>query len=189
MLFQGTRPIVSQPVDLDFINDKLDAIFNDLQPLAVRFENQEVARITIRGSDGESREVPIIHTVAVVDADPEWALAHPDLAGGPFDLGARVLANEGGTSLIQLRATVHDGAFDLRLRVSLTPGLVIDVSGVLPTALPPLPRTGCQRCPCRSRNSRTTMPSAWRSWSATVTSCRRNWWRRPAPASRPATRP
>lgn len=120
--FYGVRPIVSKPFELDFINDRFDALFNSVQPLRMRFENRE------REVDAAPLLDPpipttITNTWFVIDADESWQLAHPILRDLEFDLGGRVFNEVTQTTAggITVRACVHDGCPAIRMRVVFEP--------------------------------------------------------------------
>jgi len=108
MFFRGNRPVLSRDVDMDFLNEKLDLIFNVPQPFQVAFRNREVARV---------QGIPIVHTFVLLDVSPGLLELHPELADAEPDLGARVFTDEIRSYSITVRATVHDG--DLALRASI----------------------------------------------------------------------
>jgi phospholipase C len=109
--FHGQRPILSKPYELDFLNDRFDALFNTVQPLRIRFEN----RIRVVG-------LPQIETWFVVDAIESWERAHASLRELEFNLGERVLRQVTESTEITVRACVHDGAPAIRARVRFRPG-------------------------------------------------------------------
>jgi phospholipase C len=100
LLFHGQRPILSREIDLQFLNEKLDLIFNVPQPFQVAFRNREVAKIN---------GISIQHTFVMLESSPAWRELHPDLTNLEHDLGARVFTEETGSYEISLRATIHDG--------------------------------------------------------------------------------
>jgi phospholipase C len=100
LLFHGQRPILSRDIDLEFLNEKLELIFNVPQPFQIAFRNREVANIN---------GISIRHTFVMLDSSPGWRELHPDLADLEYDLGARVFTEETRSYEISLRATIHDG--------------------------------------------------------------------------------
>jgi Phosphoesterase family len=105
VLFPGHRPTLSKPIDLEFINEKLDQIFNISQPFKFAFENREVDR-DIRNNV----EVPVVHSFLRVIADPVWEEVHPSLKDLEVDLKTRVFDEETKSYEVTLRATIHDGS-------------------------------------------------------------------------------
>jgi phospholipase C len=100
LLFHGRRPILSREIDLEFLNEKLDLIFNVPQPFQIAFRNREVANIN---------GISIRRTFVMLDSSPAWRELHPDLADLEYDLGARVFTEETSSYNISVRATIHDG--------------------------------------------------------------------------------
>jgi phospholipase C len=104
LLFHGHRPILERDVDLDFLNEKLDLIFNVPQPFQIAFRNRQVATVRMNNVD-----VAITHTFVVLEASDAWRELHPDLASLEKDLGAHVFKEETGTYQITVKPTIHDG--------------------------------------------------------------------------------
>ena len=100
LLFHGNRPILTREIDLDFLNEKLDLVFNVPQPFQIAFRNREVARIN---------GISIVHTFVQLESSAAWRELHPDLADVEHDLGAKVFTEETASYEISVRATVHDG--------------------------------------------------------------------------------
>ncbi len=109
LLFRGQRPILSREIDLDFINEKLDLIFNVPQPFQIAFRNREVARVN---------NVPINHSFVMLNSSAGWRELHPDLADHEKDLGARVFSEGFQSHTITVKATVHDGSLAFHARVA-----------------------------------------------------------------------
>lgn len=108
--YHGLRPILSKPFEIDFINERFDALFNSVQPLQLKFENRSLVP-----------NFPELKTTwFVVVADESWRIVHPSLRDLEFNLGRRVLtevtqtASAGG---ITVHACVHDGCPAIRMRV------------------------------------------------------------------------
>ena len=127
LLFHGQRPILQRDIDLEFLNEKLDLLFNVPQPFQIAFRNREVGRVRINNS-----EIPIVHTFVALEASSAWRELHPDLATVEKDLGARVFTEETATYAITVHATVHDGALAFKADVAF-PSFVgrIDVLNVI----------------------------------------------------------
>ena len=100
LLFHGHRPILSRDIDLDFLNEKLDLIFNVPQPFQIAFRNRVIDNFM---------GAPIEHTFVMLDSSAAWRELHPDLADLEYDLGARVFTQETSSYNISVRATIHDG--------------------------------------------------------------------------------
>jgi len=75
--YYGTRPLIERPIDLDFINHKLNILFNDVQPIRMLLRNRDVL---IRPPNS-SQTIRVKVTDLVLELHPEWALVHRDLLG------------------------------------------------------------------------------------------------------------
>jgi phospholipase C len=116
MIFRGRRPIVSKAIDLAFINEKVDLLFNVPQPIRIAFENRSVVVSPGTGTGNGSGPISEDHTFVVIDVDEAWRELYPLLAT-EHDLGALVLPEVTSSYNITVKATVHDGALAFRARV------------------------------------------------------------------------
>jgi len=104
----GFRPILSKDLPLEFIQRKLDALFNDPQPIRVVFENRRV------GDEA--------HPFFVLEMNPEWNRLY-----GPIekDLGKEFIEfEEFESSRAEITVTSLDGRLALKLRVVFARGRI-----------------------------------------------------------------
>ena len=98
VLFRGRRPILTKDIDLGFLNEKLDLIFNTSRQFQIAFVDE-----------GKRSYIRLI-------AHPAWVELYPELSDLEVDLGEGVFAVETQSQQMTVRATTHDGSLAFRLR-------------------------------------------------------------------------
>jgi phospholipase C len=127
--FTGSRPIQTKEVALDFINDKLDLIINNVPegpPLRLVFENRD-HEVSVRLPNGLTTTVTQTRTHVRIDASIEWTSVFPELNDVDYSLGAKFLNEDLASSSLHVKATVHDGALAFRVRMGFRSGGTINL--------------------------------------------------------------
>ena len=97
--FVGRRPIIEKEINLDFLNEKIDLVFNSSSQFHLSFLNQNG------------------RTFLKLIAPKEWVEIYPALGNLELDLRERILNRQTTSFRIKARATTHDGSLAFRLSV------------------------------------------------------------------------
>ena len=124
-VFFGHRPILSRTIDLEFINEKLNLLLSAPEnAITIAFENVTTSHAPwwweTDAYDLQRTFLRIVGTGAFADLNVE------------VDVGARIFTRAMRSSPLEFRATIHDGALAIRIRVAFeTLGVDIDIYSVV----------------------------------------------------------
>jgi phospholipase C len=127
--YRGHRPILTKDIDLDFLNEKLDLIFNLQEPPPITIRFGEVIPTRPPGWRPPLHRHPMggvsygnpFSAVQIIGS-PDWEHILPPPERRMWPVGRGIFVEETASRRISVRATVHDGSLAFRVRVEFPPG-------------------------------------------------------------------